>query len=50
MATKKADSAKKDTATKTGTANPKLRIKLRSYDLKMLENSVTKIVGLLVKS
>jgi ribosomal protein S10 len=29
---------------------PKLRIKLRSYDLKMLENSVTKIAGLLVKS
>lgn len=38
-------------ATKTATkAVPKLRIKLRSYDLKMLENSVTKITGLLVKS
>ncbi len=38
-------------ATKTATkATPKLRIKLRSYDLKMLENSVTKIAGLLVKS
>jgi ribosomal protein S10 len=35
------------TAAKTA---PKLRIKLRSYDLKMLENSVTKIAGLLVKS
>ena len=31
-------------------ASPKLRIKLRSYDLKMLENSVTKITGLLLKS
>ncbi len=29
---------------------PKLRIKLRSYDLSMLENSVTKIIGLLIKS
>ena len=29
---------------------PKLRIKLRSYDLKMLENSITKILGLLIKS
>lgn len=31
-------------------AAPKLRIKLRSYDLKMLENSVAKIVGGVVKS
>ena len=30
--------------------SPKLRIKLRSYDLKMLENSVTKITWLLIKS
>jgi len=38
-------------ATKTAAKKaPKLRIKLRSYDLKMLENSVTKIAGLLVKS
>ncbi len=29
---------------------PKLRIKLKSYDLKMLENSVTKILWLLIKS
>jgi ribosomal protein S10 len=29
---------------------PKLRIKLKSYDVKMLESSTTKIVGLLVKS
>lgn len=31
-------------------AAPKLRIKLRSYDLKMLESAVTKILWLLVKS
>lgn len=38
-------------AQKTTTkAKPKLRIKLKSYDLKMLENSITKILGLLVKS
>jgi small subunit ribosomal protein S10 len=29
---------------------PKLRIKLKSYDLSVLEASVAKIVGLLVKS
>ena len=29
---------------------PKLRIKLRSYDVKMLEASVGKVVSLLVKS
>lgn len=29
---------------------PKLRIKLKSYDVKMLESSVGKVVGLLVKS
>ncbi|PID34547.1 MAG: 30S ribosomal protein S10 [candidate division SR1 bacterium] len=29
---------------------PKLRIKLRSYDVRMLESSVAKVVGLLVKS
>lgn len=28
----------------------KLRIKLKSYDIKMLEASVSKVVGLLVKS
>jgi ribosomal protein S10 len=28
----------------------KLRIKLKSYDIKMLESSVGKIVGLLIKS
>ncbi|EKD25672.1 MAG: ribosomal protein S10 [uncultured bacterium (gcode 4)] len=28
----------------------KLRIKLKSYDIKMLESSVGKVVGLLVKS
>lgn len=33
-----------------GKATPKLRIKLKSYDLKMLENAVTKILGLLLKS
>jgi len=29
---------------------PKLRIKLKSYDLKMLEAAIGKILGLLVKS
>lgn len=29
---------------------PKLRIKLKSYDVRMLEASVSKVVGLLVKS
>jgi ribosomal protein S10 len=28
----------------------KLRIKLKSYDIKMLEASVSKVVGLLIKS
>ena len=32
------------------TDTPKLRIKLKSYDLKMLESAVGKILGLLVKS
>jgi len=31
-------------------AHPKLRIKLKSYDVRMLESSTTKIVGLLHKS
>ncbi len=31
-------------------SNPTLRIKLKSYDIKMLESSVAKIVWLLVKS
>ena len=30
--------------------SPKLRIKLKSYDMRMLESSVSKVVGLLVKS
>jgi len=29
---------------------PKLRIKLKSYDMKMLESSLGKVVGLLIKS
>lgn len=29
---------------------PKLRIKLKSYDVKMLESSLSKVVGLLIKS
>ena len=29
---------------------PKLRIKLKSYDVRMLESAVTKVVSLLVKS
>ena len=36
-------SAKKD-------QKPKLRIKLKSYDVKMLESSLSKVVGLLIKS
>lgn len=31
-------------------SSPKLRIKLKSYDLVMLESSVTKVVWLLIKS
>jgi small subunit ribosomal protein S10 len=31
-------------------SKPKLRIKLKSYDVKMLESSVGKIIGLLTKS
>lgn len=34
----------------TKTQEAKLRIKLKSYDIKMLESSVGKVVGLLVKS
>lgn len=30
--------------------SPKLRIKLKSYDVKMLESSQGKVVGLLIKS
>ena len=45
MATKKSEKKELDVK-----ATPKLRIKLRSYDLKMLENSVVKITGLLIKS
>jgi len=30
--------------------NPVLRIKLKSYDVKMLESSVWKVIGLLIKS
>jgi len=37
-------------ATEEKKTNPKLRIKLKSYDVKMLEASVQKIMGLLVKS
>ncbi|MEI8252160.1 MAG: hypothetical protein WCG25_00015 [bacterium] len=29
---------------------PKLRIKLKSYDIKMLESSMGKVVSLLIKS
>lgn len=34
----------------TKTQKTKLRIKLKSYDIKMLESSVGKVVGLLIKS
>lgn len=35
---------------KTTDKKPKLRIKLKSYDVKMLEASLQKVVGLLIKS
>jgi ribosomal protein S10 len=34
----------------TKEVKPKLRIKLKSYDVKMLESSVGKVVGILLKS
>jgi small subunit ribosomal protein S10 len=34
----------------TKSDSPKLRIKLKSYDLKLLESTISKILGLLVKS
>jgi ribosomal protein S10 len=34
----------------TSSVTPKLRIKLRSYDVKMLEASIGKVVSLLSKS
>lgn len=37
-------------ATKKKEQKPKLRIKLKSYDIKMLESSVGKVIGLLIKS
>jgi len=37
-------------ANKKNTQNPVLRIKLKSYDVKMLEASLSKVVGLLIKS
>lgn len=52
-APKKASSVKKDMAEKVvvkAKEQPKLRIKLKSYDVRMLEASLNKIVGLLVKS
>lgn len=37
-------------ATKKNVDTPKLRIKLKSYDVKMLESSLGKVAGLLMKS
>ena len=37
-------------AVKKKNEETKLRIKLKSYDIKMLEASVSKVVGLLIKS
>ncbi len=37
-------------ATKKKDTSPKLRIKLKSYDVKMLEASLSKVIGLLAKS
>ena len=43
--------AKKATATSSKKREqPKLRIKLKSYDVRMLEASLNKVVGLLIKS
>jgi len=36
--------------TKKNADTPKLRIKLKSYDVKMLESSLGKVAGLLMKS
>ena len=43
-------SEKQKTATVKKEVAPKLRIKLKSYDMKMLESSLGKVVGLLIKS
>ena len=37
-------------AAKNQKQNPVLRIKLKGYDIKMLEASLSKVVGLLIKS
>lgn len=37
-------------AAKNQESQPKLRIKLKSYDVRMLESSLAKVVGLLTKS
>jgi len=37
-------------AAKKNEINPKLRIKLKSYDIRMLESSVGKVISLLMKS
>ena len=37
-------------AAKNMEKNPKLRIKLKSYDIRMLESSVGKVISLLIKS
>lgn len=41
---------KKKTTSQSKIVKSKLRIKLKSYDIKMLESSVGKVVSLLVKS
>ena len=41
---------KKKSVSQSKTTKSKLRIKLKSYDIKMLESSVGKVVSLLVKS
>jgi len=42
--------AKKEKSTVVAKEKPTLRIKLKSYDVKMLESSVWKVVWLLIKS
>lgn len=47
---KKASGTTAAAKTKWDSTAPKLRIKLKSYDLRMLESAVTKILWLLMKS
>lgn len=50
MKTKKTSKSTQKTAKVTKKSSPKIRIKLKSYDIKMLESSSQKVVKLLGKS